>query len=107
MGGGHALYLHAEQQPAVDPDLLDVADVDGVFGEHGKEPLRDTRPVLAAHRHQVGSQGTVMSFSSAQSRTSTQPWPSTQRRMILPGTPATTQRSGTTPRTTDPAATTT
>ena len=37
----------------------------------------------------------------------THPAPSTQRRTMRAGTPATTQRSGTSPRTTAPAATTT
>ena len=67
--------------------------------QRGKEPLGDTRPVLAAHRHQVGSahaaHGTAIVLPRRpSSRSSTQPWPATQRRMILAGTPATTQRSG-------------
>ena len=44
---------------------------------------------------------------AATSFSSTQPAPSTQRRTMRAGTPATTQRSGTSPRTTAPAATTT
>ena len=34
--------------------LLDVVDLDAAPGQGGEQALGDARPVLAAHRHQVG-----------------------------------------------------
>src|SRR6185312_10497675 len=67
----------------------------------------DTGTVLPAHRQDVGSGGVALAHDSVRSFSSTHPSPSTHRRTIRAGTPATTQRSGTSPRTTAPAATTT
>ncbi len=37
---GAPSYLHAEQQPSVNPNLLDVADIDTVSAQNGEETLR-------------------------------------------------------------------
>ena len=42
----------AEQQPVVHDDLLDVAELDVVLGEHVEQRRRDARPVAAGDREQ-------------------------------------------------------
>ena len=48
--GGVSGELEAEQQPAVDPDLLDVEDPDTQRDEGGEHLGRDPGPVAAGHR---------------------------------------------------------
>ena len=72
--------LHAQQQPAVHPDLLHVVHRDAVLGQRGEQPLGDARAVLAAHRHQERRRCVlVRGHDSATSFSVTHPAPSTQR----------------------------
>ena len=113
-------HLDAEQQAPVHPDLLDVLHRDAAPARPAKsrsEIPGPSWPLTVTRMGQPGSRLTTAVPSAgpgpssrhgrARSFSSTHPWPSTQRRTIRAGTPATTQRSGISPRTTAPAATTT
>jgi hypothetical protein len=48
---------HAEQQPVVGDDLLDVAELDVVLGEDVEQRRRDPRPVAAGDGEQQAHAG--------------------------------------------------
>ena len=105
--GGHHVGLHAEQQPAVHPDLLDV-----VRPRRRARPARRTaaprcpgRPARSPSRGYGDAASGHDRRRVLLGRPSRLPPPSACT--MRAGTPATTQRSGTSPRTTAPAATTT
>ncbi len=63
--GGRPHDFHAEQQPAVNPHLLDIAEIDTVLVQHGKDTGGDPGPILPCDRQQVGKSGCHVTLTVA------------------------------------------